>query len=117
MPGLKARAKTVVELADTARFYIERPPFDEKAKKFLEPEFLPMVEAVIARLKHLTDFTESATEGVVREAAEALGQKLGNLAQPLRVLLTGSTVSPSIFEIMGVLGRAETLKRLERTEI
>ncbi|MCE3230575.1 MAG: glutamyl-tRNA synthetase [Alphaproteobacteria bacterium] len=117
MPGLKARAKTVVELAGTARFYIERPPFDEKAEKFLEPEFLPMVEAVIARLKILPDFTESATEGVVREAAEALGQKLGNLAQPLRVLLTGSTVSPSIFEIMHVLGREETLKRLERTEI
>jgi glutamyl-tRNA synthetase len=51
----------------------------------------------------------------VRETAEALGQKLGNLAQPLRVLLTGSTISPSIFEIMEVLGREETVRRLEST--
>jgi glutamyl-tRNA synthetase len=113
MPGLKQRAKTVVELVENARFYIERLPFDEKAQKFLNSEFMDMVAPVIARLKALPDFTENATEGVVRETAEALGQKLGNLAQPLRVLLTGSTISPSIFEIMEVLGREETLRRLE----
>lgn len=113
MPGLKQRAKTIVELVENARFYIERLPFDERAEKFLSPEFLDMVASVIARLKDLPDFTEKATEGVVREVAEALGQKLGNLAQPLRVLLTGSTISPSIFEIMEVLGREETLRRLE----
>jgi glutamyl-tRNA synthetase len=113
MPGLKQRAKTIVELVENARFYIERPPFDERAEKFLNPEFMDMVAAVIARLKDLPEFTENSTEGVVRETAEALGQKLGNLAQPLRVLLTGSTISPSIFEVMEVLGREETLKRLE----
>jgi glutamyl-tRNA synthetase len=112
MPGLKARAKTIVELIENARFYIERIPFDDKAEKFLNPEFLRMVEPVIAKLKTVTDFTETSTEAVVREIAEATGQKLGNLAQPLRVLLTGSTISPSIFEIMEVLGRDETLKRL-----
>jgi len=113
MPGLKARAKTVVELVENARFYIDRLPFDEKAEKLLTSESLAMVKAVIACLKGLPDFTENATEGAVRETADALGQKLGNLAQPLRVLLTGSTISPSVFEIMEVLGREETLKRLE----
>jgi glutamyl-tRNA synthetase len=115
MPGLKQRAKTIVELVENARFYIERLPFDEKAEKFLSPEFMDMVAPVIASLKALPDFTEKTTEGVVRETAEALGQKLGNLAQPLRVLLTGSTISPSIFEIMEVLGREETVRRLEST--
>jgi glutamyl-tRNA synthetase len=115
MPGLKQRAKTVVELVENARFYIERQAFDEKAEKFLNPEFIMMVEPVIARLKTLPEFNESATEAVVREIAEATGQKLGNLAQPLRVLLTGSTISPSIFEVMEVLGQKETLKRLEST--
>jgi glutamyl-tRNA synthetase len=114
MPGLKARAKTVVELVENARFYIERLPFDEKAETFLSPEFLGIVQPVIDRLKTLSDFTEKEAEGVVREIAETTGQKLGNLAQPLRVLLTGSTISPSIFEVMEVLGREETLKRLER---
>lgn len=114
MPGLKQRAKTIVELVENARFYIERLPFDEKAEKFLSLEFMDMVKPVIAGLKALPDFTEKTTEGVVRETAEALGQKLGNLAQPLRVLLTGSTISPSIFEIMEVLGREETVRRLEK---
>lgn len=113
MPGLKQRAKTVVELIENARFYIERLPYDEKAEKFLAPEFMSMVVPVIERLKTLSDFSESATEGVVRDVAETLEQKLGNLAQPLRVLLSGSTISPSIFEIMEVLGREETLRRLE----
>ena len=113
MPGLKTRAKTVVELVENAHFYIERLPFDEKAEKFLTPDFLPMVEQVIVRLKALPDFTEAATEGAVRETADVLDQKLGSLAQPLRVLLTGRTISPSIFEVMEVLGREETLKRLE----
>lgn len=114
MAGLKTRAKTLVELVENARFYVERLPFDEKAEKFLSPDSLALVDAVITRLKSLSDFTESTTEGVVREAAEALGQKLGNLAQPLRVLLTGSVISPSVFEIMEVLGQKETLKRLEQ---
>ena len=113
MPGLKQRAKTIVELVENARFYIERLPFDEKAEKFLSLEFMDMVKPVIAGLKALADFTEKTTEGVVRETAEALGQKLGNLAQPLRVLLTGSTISPSIFEMMEGLGREETVRRLE----
>ncbi len=113
MPGLKTRAKTVVELVENAHFYIERLPFDEKAEKFLTPDFLAMVEQVIVRLKALPDFTEAATEGAVRETADVLDQKLGSLAQPLRVLLTGRTISPSIFEVMEVLGREETLKRLE----
>lgn len=114
MAGLKTRAKTLVELVENARFYVERLPFDEKAEKFLSRDSLALVEPVITNLKRLPEFTESATEGVVREAAEALGQKLGNLAQPLRVLLTGSAISPSIFEIMEVLGQKETVKRLEQ---
>lgn len=113
MPGLKTRAKTVVELIENARFYIERQPFDEKAEKFLSPDALKTIEPVITKLKAASEFTEASTEGVVREVADASGQKLGNLAQPLRVLLTGSTISPSIFEIMEVLGKEETIKRLE----
>lgn len=112
MPGLKQRAKTVVELTENARFYIERPPFDDKAEKLLTPESLSWVDEVLSRLKSLPDFTEAATEQAVRETAENLGQKLGNLAQPLRVLLTGSAISPSIFEVMEILGREETVRRL-----
>jgi glutamyl-tRNA synthetase len=115
MAGLKSRAKTIVELIENAKFYIERPPFDEKAEKLLTTDAISMIAPVISELKTLAEFTEQTTEEVVRKTAESTGQKLGNLAQPLRVLLTGSTVSPSIFEIMEVLGRDETIKRLEKT--
>jgi glutamyl-tRNA synthetase len=112
MSGLKQRAKTVVELVENARFYIERPPFDEKAEKFLTPELLTIVSEVATHLKGLSEFTAATTEAAVRTVAEVSGQKLGNVAQPLRVLLTGSTISPSIFEIMEVLEQEETLRRL-----
>ena len=112
MNGLKQRAKTVVELVENARFYIERPAFDEKAEKLLNAEAAAIVPEVVRRLEGLSEFAATTTEAVVRDTAEALGQKLGNLAQPLRILLTGSTISPSIFEIMEVLGQEETLRRL-----
>jgi glutamyl-tRNA synthetase len=112
MNGLKQRAKTVVELVENARFYIERPAFDEKAEKLLNAEAAAIVPEVVRRLEGLSEFAATTTEAVVRDTAEALGQKLGNLAQPLRILLTGSAISPSIFEIMEVLGQEETLRRL-----
>lgn len=112
MPGLKQRAKTLLELIENANFYIERPSFDEKGEKVLTPDLLNQISLIAEKLKDIPHFTEVETEKIVREMAESLGQKVGSLAQPLRVLLTGSTVSPSIFEIMAVLGREETLKRL-----
>jgi len=115
MVGLKQRAKTIVELVENARFYIKRPLFDEKAQKFLGNGYLELVAKAIPHLQALPEFTAVTTENAVRKSAEALGQKLGDLAQPLRVLLTGSTVSPSIFEVMEILGKEETLRRVRST--
>lgn len=113
MNGLKQRAKTLIELADAALFYCVLSPLDDKAIKFTTPEAKALIQAVISNIEATTDFTENALENLVRQVAEQTNQKLGNIAQPLRVALTGSTISPSVFEIMDVLEKEETLNRLK----
>jgi len=113
LPGLRARAKTLAELAGNAMFYFRDRPLapDDKAAQILARD-----GALLARLapglEAVEPWTEAATEEAVRRFAEAEGVKLGAVAQPLRAACTGSTVSPGIFEVMAVLGRTETLARL-----
>ncbi|HVM81695.1 MAG TPA: glutamate--tRNA ligase [Stellaceae bacterium] len=113
MPGLKPRAKTVVELAENSRFYVERRPIpiDAKAKALLTEDARHVLGDLVPKLASLP-FQAAALEAAVRAAAEAAGAKLGAYAQPLRAALAGSTASPPIFEVMEVLGCEETLGRL-----
>jgi len=113
MPGLKMRAKTLVELAENARFYVERRPIprDPKAAALLTPEARKLLSELGPKLAAST-WQAGALEEAVRHQADGLGLKLGALAQPLRAALSGSTTSPPIFEVMAVLGREETLGRL-----
>jgi glutamyl-tRNA synthetase len=116
MPGLKPRARTIVELADKARFYVAprpiRPAAD--AAKALTPEACGRLGALGAGLADLSDdvWTTELLEAELRKFAEAQGVKLGAVAQPLRAALTGSLASPGIFEVMQVLGRDESLARI-----
>ncbi len=115
MAGLKMRARTVVELAENTAFYAAKRPLalTPKAAKLLTNEALERLERLVARLPGDEGWTAEALEDLVRAFAEAEGVKLGAVAQPLRAALSGSTVSPPIFEVMAVLGRAETLARIE----
>ena len=116
LSGVKPRARTLVELADNLVFYARAgaPPIaDDKARALLTPD----ARAVMAKLapaleSQARDWSEKALEEAVREFAEANGLKLGQVAQPLRVALTGSTASPGIFEVLAVLGPAESKVRL-----
>ncbi len=113
MPGLKPRAKTLAELADKARFYVERRPIpiDDKARAQLAgdaPRLLRDLAPALAQSR----WQGPVLEELVRGFAEAQGLKLGALAQPLRAALVGAMASPPIFEVMEVLGREETLGRL-----
>ncbi|MBW8308604.1 MAG: glutamate--tRNA ligase [Candidatus Paracaedibacteraceae bacterium] len=112
MTGLKQRAKTITELADNALIYVRIVPPDEKAQKFITPAAKILVKEVRQDLEQTDSFTEQDLDTHIRKTAERLGEKLGNIAQPLRVALTGSTVSPSVFEVMAVLGKHESLQRL-----
>jgi glutamyl-tRNA synthetase len=114
MPSLKERAKTLVDLIDSAHFLLaDRPlPLDDKATALLTPEAKALLHEVGAELEGVDPWTAQATEQAVRTFAERKGAKLGAVAQPLRAALTGRTTSPGIFEVLIVLGKAESLARI-----
>ncbi len=114
MPGLKERAKTLVELMDSAYYlYASRPlNFEPKAKALLDDAGRARLASVLPRLEASAEWNAATTEAAVREEAEATGAKLGQVAQPLRAALTGRATSPGLFDVMAVLGRDECLARL-----
>jgi glutamyl-tRNA synthetase len=114
MPGLKERAKTLVELLDSAYYLTASRPLvpDEKAKGLLGDEARGRLAALLPALEALPDWSAAATEGAVRLFAETHALKLGQIAQPLRAALTGRATSPPVFDVMAVLGRDECLGRL-----
>lgn len=114
MPGLKERAKTLIELIDGASFILADRPLamEPKAAAVLTPETRILIGKLRTALESITDWTAASTEAATRAFAEAEGIKLGGAAQPLRVALTGKTTSPGIFDVLAVLGRQECLDRL-----
>ncbi|MGN6582311.1 MAG: glutamate--tRNA ligase [Rhizobiaceae bacterium] len=114
LPGLKERAKTLVELADSAYFLVaERPlQLDEKASTILDADARKVLGNLLPRLESVADWSAAAVEAAVRAEAEAAGLKLGKVAQPLRAALTGRATSPGVFDVLSVLGREESLSRI-----
>ena len=113
---LQERAKTLVELVDAAHYYLaEDITFDEKAaKKFLTKESVAPMESLIQKLSALSEFTEAAIERAFTETLETHGLQMGALAQPVRVALTGGTVSPGIHDVISVLGKERAIGRLRK---
>jgi glutamyl-tRNA synthetase len=113
---LKERAKTLVELAGSLRYYISgEVEYEEKARtKFLNQNSLPYLKELLEALRALSDFSHDEIEKIFGAIVERQGIKLGALAQPVRVAITGGTVSPGIFEVLEILGREKTLKRIEK---
>ncbi len=114
--GLAPRSKTLADLARQARFYFQEDfAYDEEAARaHLNEEALAVLTAVAARLSTLEDFQESALEQAFQAVMAETGLKLGKIAQPVRVALSGRAASPGIFEIIAILGKQATLRRLER---
>ncbi len=115
LPGLKDRAKTLVELqASAAYLFAVRPlAMDEKAKVILNEEGKAALKSVETVLSANVDWTSHSLETDVKALAESNGLKLGKLAQPLRAALTGTSTSPPIFDVLEVLGRDESLARIQ----
>jgi glutamyl-tRNA synthetase len=114
MPSLKERAKTLLDLIDGAKFLLaDRPiPLDDKAAALLTADAKILLAGIGAELAAVEPWTAETTEQAVRTFAERKGAKLGAIAQPLRAALTGRTTSPGIFEVLAVLGKAESLARV-----
>ncbi len=114
MPGLKERAKTLLELLEGASFlFAERPiKLDDKAAALLDKEARQRLGTLLPKLEAAARWQASELEEIVRTYAETVGAKLGKVAQPLRAALTGKAVSPPVFDVMAVLGREEALARI-----
>lgn len=115
MPGLKERAKTLVELTNNAAFAGFSLPltFTPKAEKLLGEDGQNVLKGIRVSLAALPDFTPEAVDGALRAYAEANTLKLGSVAQPLRAAMTGSTTSPGIDLTLAALGQDEVLARID----
>jgi glutamyl-tRNA synthetase len=115
MSGLKERARTLIELIDSATFLVaDRPlPLDEKAASILDADGKAVLGQLLPELRKVDDWSTASTEAAVRAFAEANGLKLGKVAQPLRAALTGRSTSPGVFDVLDALGRDESLMRIE----
>ncbi|MGX5711582.1 glutamate--tRNA ligase [Sphingopyxis terrae subsp. ummariensis] len=115
MDVLKPRAKTLDEIAEGAAFLFAVRPLtiEEKAAALIAEAPEGLLANVTDRLRALDDWSHDAIETAVRETSESAGVGLGKLAQPLRAALTGRTVSPGIFDVLLLLGRDESLARLD----
>jgi glutamyl-tRNA synthetase len=113
--GLKERAKTILELIDNSGFYVQQRPIalSQKAVKLLSEDAKNRLKALTGHFEDETDWTQNNLEDCARKFADQEQTKLGQIAQPLRAALTGSHISPSVFEIMEILGKNETLGRIE----
>ena len=113
---VKERAKTLVEMVDWVRPYFGQAVTcdEEAAKKFLTPAIAPVLGKLLTRFEAFPTFSKQQWEGAFKQLVEEEGVKMGQLAQPVRVALTGRTASPGLFDVMEVLGRDRTLFRLRQ---
>jgi glutamyl-tRNA synthetase len=113
---LHTRSKTLREMADGAKFYFEDiVSYDENAaQKFFNGASLEPLKLLAKQLDEIDHFSEKKLENVFKAVMETTGLKLGKIAQPVRVALTGKTVSPGIFEIIEVLGKERVIERLKK---
>lgn len=113
---LKARSRTLVEMAEASRFYFqEEITYESKAEaKFLTPAVLELLQEIRVRLEGVGDFTHKGLETTFVDFLEEKKIKLGAVAQPLRVALTGKSASPGLFEVMEILEKEKVLDRIDR---
>lgn len=114
LPSLKQRAKDLVEMAESAKFLFRQRPLklDNKAAKLINSDSQAIISKLIDELESLATWEIEALEAQIRSFSDNQSLKMSKIAQPLRAMLTGSTISPGIFDVLFSLGQEETLARL-----
>ncbi len=117
--ALKQRSRTLVELASSAAYFFKEDiEIDKKdADNVLKEGSLQILERLHSKLEELSDFNQAAIEEAFKGFIEKEGLKLSQIAQPARIAITGRTVSPGIYEVMEILGKERTLKRLKKVVV
>ena len=116
MDSLKERSKTLKELAEAALIYVRRPTYPlavAKAAKMLQGDAPDLIAGIVSQMESLESWTAEPLETALRGYAQDGDLGFGRVAQPVRVALTGQTASPSLFEVMEILGKEECLARLQ----
>ena len=113
---LQPRSKTLADMAGAALFYFQDDiEYEDKAaRKFLKPSALEPLQQLQAEMESIDAFTEKNLEQAFKNVMSATGLKLGKIAQPVRVALTGRTASPGIFEVTEIVGKEKVMSRLEK---
>ncbi len=113
---VRERTKTLVEMVEWVKPYFGEAviPEEDAANKFLSPAITPILQKLVERFAALPEFSKQALEERFKTLVEEEGMKMGQLAQPVRVVLTGRTASPGLFDVMEILGRERTLLRLRQ---
>ncbi|GKS59820.1 glutamate--tRNA ligase [Nitrospira sp.] len=116
IPVVRDRTKTLLELAHWISPYLDDAVAveDQAAKKYLTRDIASVLEELTNRFAAIPDFSASVWEATFKTFVEEKGMKMGQVAQPVRVALTGRTASPGLFEVMELLGRERTLLRLRK---
>lgn len=115
MESLKQRAKTLSELADNAKFYLNAPTeFTPKAQKDLADKGHTILMKLLMLFHTIQTWSAQTLEEAVKKFSEENQLKLGDVMAPVRAAITGSHVSPSMFEVMGIIGKQETIRRITR---
>jgi len=114
--SLKERCRTLKELAHAMRYYLlDYVDIEPKAKeKYINGNTIPILREVTEKLEALEEFTQERIEKIFMDMVNEKGLKLGQVAQPVRVVITGSTVSPGIYEVLEIIGKEKAIKRLRR---
>jgi glutamyl-tRNA synthetase len=118
LPALQERAKTLLELADMAGIYLKKPPLSrtEKAAAAFTPAAAALAASAVPIVEKITPFTHEPIFAALKTLASAEGVKVGAVAEALRILLTGDTASPSIADMMEIIGREETRRRIDQSK-
>jgi glutamyl-tRNA synthetase len=115
IPTVRERARTLREAADAMDYFFRPPVLDEKAKKkFLTPENTDKLSEFRSILLPLATWDETTLEAAITAWLASKGLAIKDVAQPARVSLTGRTISPGLYEVLAVLGKDESLTRLDR---
>jgi glutamyl-tRNA synthetase len=111
----REKSHTLVELVELSPYFFKEPVMDGKSvEKFLTEEIKPVLRQLIGLIEGVGDFTHGPLEAAFHQVMEESGLKMGKVAQPVRVALTGGTVSPGIYDVLEILGREESLRRLKK---
>ena len=117
IPALKDRSKTLIDFAKSAAFIFEqRPiPMEEKAANLLDENGILVIKGIISEFENLPDWRAETVEACIRDYTENNNLKLGKVAQPIRAAITGKGTSPGAFDVLQILGKKETLLRMQDT--